>query len=80
MDQVTFAYRDQTCFSICQVLKEVLKTEVEHQGFKLFQRDQATVNALENHVLSLLLHKDILLIVCCKSFYAVMLLMNQFML
>ena len=36
----------------------MLKTEVEDPGFFLFPRDRANVNALENHVWSLLLHKN----------------------
>ena len=48
------------CINICQVPREVLKTEVEDRSFQLFPRDRANVNALENHVWSLLLHKNIL--------------------
>ena len=36
----------------------MLKTEVEDRSFKLFPKDRANVNALENHAWSLLLHKN----------------------
>ena len=54
-------YRDQTwflCINIRQVLWEVLKTEAEGRGFQHLPRDLANVNALKNHVRSLLLHKN----------------------
>ena len=35
----------------------MLKTEAEGRGFQHLTRDLANVNALENHVRSLLLHK-----------------------
>ena len=53
-------YRDQTrfsCINIRQVPWEVLKTETEGRGFQHLPRDLANVNALKNHVRSLLLHK-----------------------
>ena len=43
--------------NICQVPWEVLKTETEGRGFQHLPRDLANVNALKNHVRSLLLHK-----------------------
>ena len=49
------------CFSyiiIHQVPWEVLKTEAEGRGFQHLPRDLANVNALKNHVRSLLLHKN----------------------
>ena len=62
-------YRDQTwffmhfkhgfsCINIRQVPREVLKTEAEGRGFQHLPRDLANVNALKNHVRSLLLHKN----------------------
>ena len=36
--------------NVCQVPREVLKTEAEGRGFKQLPRDLANVNALENHV------------------------------
>ena len=42
--------------NIRQVPWEVLKTEVEGRGFQHLPRDLANVNALKNHVRSLLLH------------------------
>ena len=36
----------------------VLKTEAEGRGFQHLPRDLANVNALKNHVRSLLLHKN----------------------
>ena len=47
-----------SCISIRQVPWEVLKTEAEGCGFQHLPRDLANVNALKNHVLSLLLHKN----------------------
>ena len=44
-----------SCINIRQVLWEVLKTEAEVFNTP---RDLANVNALENHVRSLLLHKN----------------------
>ena len=41
--------------NVCQVPREMLKTAAE--GFQHFPRDLANVNALENNVCSLLLHK-----------------------
>ena len=55
------AYRDQHGFSyinIRQVPREVLKTEAGGRGFQHLPRDLANVNALKNHVGSLLLHKN----------------------
>ena len=43
--------------NIRQVPWEVLKTEAEGRGFQQLPKDLANVNALKNHVLSLLLHK-----------------------
>ena len=54
-------YRDQTCFlciNIRQVPWEMLKTEAGGRGFQHLPRDLASVNALKNHVRSLLLHKN----------------------
>ena len=42
--------------NIRQVPWEVLKTEAEDRGFLRLLRDLANVNALKNHVRSLLLH------------------------
>ena len=47
-----------SCINICQVLWEVLKTEAEARSFQHLPRDLANVNALKNHVWSLLLHKN----------------------
>ena len=46
------------CINICQVPWKVLKTEAEGRGFQHLPRDLADVNALKNHVRSLLLHKN----------------------
>ena len=46
-----------SCINIRQVPWEVLKTEAEGRGFQHLPRDLANVNALKNHVRSLLLHK-----------------------
>ena len=43
--------------NIRQVPWEVLKTEAEGRSFQHLPKDLANVNALKNHVLSLLLHK-----------------------
>ena len=43
--------------NIRQVPWEVLKTEAEGRGFQHLPRDLVNVNALKNHVRSLLLHK-----------------------
>ena len=43
--------------NIRQVPWEVLKIEAEGRGFQHLPRDLANVNALKNHVRSLLLHK-----------------------
>ena len=43
---------------IRQVPWEVLKTKAEGLGFQHLPRDLANVNALKNHVRSLLLHKN----------------------
>ena len=48
-----------SCINICQVPWEVLKTEAEGRGFQHLPRDLANVNALKNHVRSLLLHKTV---------------------
>ena len=47
-----------SCINIRQVRLEVLKTEAEGRGFQHLPRDLANVNALKNHVRSLLLHKN----------------------
>ena len=47
-----------SCINICQVPKEVLKTEAGGRGFQHLPRDLANVNAVKNHVRSLLLHKN----------------------
>ena len=47
-----------SCINIRQVPREVLKTEAEGRGFQHLPRDLANVNALKNHVRSLLLHKN----------------------
>ena len=44
--------------NIRQVPREVLKTEAGGRGFQHLPRDLANVNALKNHVRSLLLHKN----------------------
>ena len=46
-----------SCINIRQVPWEVLKTEAEGRGFQHLPRDLSNVNALKNHVRSLLLHK-----------------------
>ena len=56
-----FEYRDHHGFlyiNIRQVPWEVLKTEAEGRGIQHLPRDLACVNALKNHVRSLLLHKN----------------------
>ena len=47
-----------SCINIRQVPWEVLKTETEGRGFRHLPTDLANVNALKNHVRSLLLHKN----------------------
>ena len=47
-----------SCINIRQVPWEVLKTEAEGRGFQRLPRDLANINALKNHVRSLLLHKN----------------------
>ena len=47
-----------SCINIRQVPWEVLKTEAEGGCFQHLPRDLANVNALKNHVRSLLLHKN----------------------
>ena len=49
--------RGFSCINIRQVPWEVLKTKAEGRGFQHLPRDLANVNALQNHVRSLLLHK-----------------------
>ena len=39
-----------SCINVCQVLREVLKTEAEGRGFQHLPRDLANVNVLENNV------------------------------
>ena len=38
------------CINVCQVPREMLKTEAEGRGFQQLLRDLANVNALENYV------------------------------
>ena len=38
------------CINVCQVAREVLKTEAEGRGFQHLTRDLANVNAFENNV------------------------------
>ena len=38
------------CINVCQVPRELLKTEAEGRGFQRFPRGLANVNALENNV------------------------------
>ena len=38
------------CINVCQVPRELLKTEAEGRGFQQHPRDLANVNALENNV------------------------------
>ena len=45
-----------SCINIRQVPWEVLKTEAEGRGFRHLPRDMANVNAMKNHVRSLLLY------------------------
>ena len=47
-----------SCINTRQVPWEVLKTEAEGRGFQHLPRDLANVNALKNHVRSLLLYKN----------------------
>ena len=47
-----------SCINIRQVPWEVLKPEAEGRGFQHLPWDLANVNALKNHVRSLLLHKS----------------------
>ena len=47
-----------SCINIPQVPWEVLKTEAEGRGFQHLPRDLVNVNALKNHVWSLLLHEN----------------------
>ena len=46
------------CINICQVPWEVLKTEAGGLSFQHLPQDLANVNALKNHVQSLLLPKN----------------------
>ena len=39
-----------SCINVCQVPREMLKTEAEGRGFQQFPNDLANVNALENNV------------------------------
>ena len=39
-----------SCINVCQVPREVLKTEDEGRGFQHLSRDLANVNVLENNV------------------------------
>ena len=45
------------CINIRQVPRELLKTEAGGRGFQHLPRDLANINAMKNHVRSLLLHK-----------------------
>ena len=47
-----------SCINSRQVPWEMLKTEAKGPGFQHLQRDLVNVNALKNHVWSLLLHKN----------------------
>ena len=47
-----------SCINIRQVSWKVLKTEAEGRSFQHLPRDLANVNALKNHVRSLLLHEN----------------------
>ena len=47
-----------SCINIRQVPWKVLKTKAKGRSFQHFPRDLANVNALKNHVWSLLLHKN----------------------
>ena len=47
-----------SCINIRHVLREVLKTKAGGGSFQHLPRDLANVNALKNHVRSLLLHKN----------------------
>ena len=38
------------CINVCQVPREMLKTEAVGRGFQHLPRDLANVNVLENHV------------------------------
>ena len=38
------------CINVCQVPRELLKTEAKGRGFQQLLRDLANVNALENNV------------------------------
>ena len=46
-----------SCINVGQVSREMLKKEAECPGFPQLPRDMANINALENNVWSLLLHK-----------------------
>ena len=39
-----------SCLNVCQVPREVLKTEAEGRGFQQLPRDLTNVNVLENNV------------------------------
>ena len=39
-----------SCINVCQVPREVLKTEAEGRGFQHLPRDLANVNVSENNV------------------------------
>ena len=43
--------------NVCQAPRELLKTEAQGRSFQQLPMDLANVNALENNVWSLLLHK-----------------------
>ena len=48
-----------SCINVRQVPREVLKTEAGGRGFQHLPRDLANVNALKNHVQSILLHNKL---------------------
>ena len=58
MLQNTWVKHGFSCINIRQVAWEVLKTEARGRGFQHLPSDLANVNALKNHVRSLLLHKN----------------------
>ena len=58
-----------SCTNIRQVPWEVLKTEAESRGFQHLPRDLANVNALKNHVRSLLLHIATFRVISCTILF-----------
>ena len=64
-----------SCINIRQVLWEVLKTKAGGRSFQHFPRDLENVNALKNHVQSLLLHKKLktfatFCVISCTIFFS----------